>query len=318
MVVYERISEDSKVVILLNLNFEFDKNLKLITDKEFRAIESWLKDNNLSFSKLYDFEILSSLSSDLFLDEDRIVKLLSREFELSIELMNLNQQGIWILTYLDAEYPKMLRKHLKKKAPKILFGRGDIKLLSRGGLSIFSSNQASKDIMAQGLDISSRMVKESMMLLIGGNKGVDEELLLNNLENGGSAVLFVSDNLLERSFRECFINPIKQNRLCVVSAFHPRSGFATNRMEITNNMIFSLSDYILILHFVNKKSGIYTDVVKQLKKKSRVSIFALDNDKNKALIETGAKALPPIDDKKSLLSYLDPDSSSLFVQEELF
>lgn len=318
MVVYERISEDSKVVILLNLNFEFDKNLKIVTDKEFWAIESWLKGNNLSFSKLYDFEILSSLSSELALDEERIVKLLSRDFELSLELVNLNQQGIWILTYLDAEYPKELRKHLKKKAPKILFGSGDIKLLSRGGLSVLSSNQASKDIVSKSLDISSRMAKESIMLLIGGNKGVEDELLLDNLKNGGSAVLFVSNNLLERSLRENFINPIKQNRLCIVSAFHPRSGFAANKMEITNIMIFSLSDYILVLHYVNKKAGIFSAIEKQLKKKSHIPIFALDNYKNKALIEIGAKALPPINDKKSLLSLLDPDASSLFVPEELF
>lgn len=328
MLVNEMLSEESKAVVLLLLALESDEDIKILSDAEFLHVEAKLKENGLSFTALYDADVLSFIATELEIDFDRLKALLSRGFELSYEMANLNQQGIWLVTYLDNEYPKILKKKMRNKAPKMLFGIGNIDFLNRGGLALMASQSVNKNAVSYAEEISKRLAHENLMLITGGSKGVETLILETVLKNGGNAVAVIPDTLLQRCYKEFLSEAIAEERLTMISPYHPRSGFASNKLKNRNSTIFSLCDYALIIASDLKRGGTWSGAVTELKKRSHVPIFTYKSTPeaigNKALESMGAITWPEFDKSKSVLPQIkaflnsDKQSSTEGGQLELF
>lgn len=328
MVIDERLSDDSVAVVLLNLALESDEDeIKVLNDDEFLQVEGILKANSLSFSSLFDTDILQAVATNLELDFDRLRSLLSRDFELQYELDNLNQQGIWLLTYLDNEYPKILKKKMRSHAPKLLFGSGPIEYLSRGGLALLGSQSANKVALQFAESLSMRCAKENLMLITGGSKGAESLVLETVLKNGGNAVAVVPDTLLSRCYTDLLSDAIREGRLTVISPFHPRSGFASNKLKDRNSIIFTLCDYAVIIASDLNRGGTFSGTVTELKRRKPLPIFAYvsnpESAGNRALIEMGAKEWPQFEENKLLLpqikAFINEKSGKVeYEQVELF
>ena len=72
-------------------------------------------------------------------DKLRIARLLEFAGQLSVELPNLSERGLWAVSRVDEFYPSHLRERLKHQAPSVLFGAGDIQLLQRAGAAVIGS-----------------------------------------------------------------------------------------------------------------------------------------------------------------------------------
>src|SRR6266481_8057761 len=72
-------------------------------------------------------------------DADRIARLLERSGRMALELENIFSRGMWVVTRMDELYPAKLRDTLKHQAPTVLFGAGDVALLTRGGVAVIGS-----------------------------------------------------------------------------------------------------------------------------------------------------------------------------------
>lgn len=62
---------------------------------------------------------------------ERIERLISRGGAVAFALDELEKKGIDIVTQFDADYPILIKRKLKRKAPPVLFYSGDISLAKK-------------------------------------------------------------------------------------------------------------------------------------------------------------------------------------------
>ncbi len=98
------------------------------------------------------------------------------------------EQGLTLLTILDAEYPAQLRE--VHEMPPLLFARGQVKEDDRG-VSVVGSRAASPAALAFAADVASRLVSEGLSVLAGLAAGVDTAAHTAALASGGRTVAFI-------------------------------------------------------------------------------------------------------------------------------
>jgi predicted Rossmann fold nucleotide-binding protein DprA/Smf involved in DNA uptake len=98
------------------------------------------------------------------------MRLLERSGRMALELENIFSRGMWVVTRMDELYPAKLRETLKLQAPTVLFGAGDVALLTRGGVAVIGSRvideggtlfvmEAGRKIAASGVPVISGRVE---------------------------------------------------------------------------------------------------------------------------------------------------------------
>ena len=143
------INNNIKAILLLCCHFSKAKKDEPnpLTPTEFRRFSSWLFENEKHPSHLIDnFEEIVSKWKDPKekISSDRLKYLLGRGLEMSFALDKWTSAGIWIMTRKDPDYPQKLKDKLDDLRPSILFGVGNKKLLSSGGLAVVGSRNISK------------------------------------------------------------------------------------------------------------------------------------------------------------------------------
>ena len=104
---------------------------------------------------------------------------------LSLAVETWQSAGVWVTSRHEMDYPERLHR-LKQNAPPLLYGCGEKKLLSRGGLAIVGS----RDVDAAGEEFTKRAAasaaREEIQVVSGGARGVDQLAMLAALEAGGT------------------------------------------------------------------------------------------------------------------------------------
>ena len=91
-------------------------------------------EKSLRPSSLLDPAYIKEAASGSGLDENRLDTLLGRGTQLGFAVENWQRNGIWVISRSDPDYPARYKKHLKEKAPPLLFGVGERSLLHGGAL----------------------------------------------------------------------------------------------------------------------------------------------------------------------------------------
>ena len=234
------------------------------------------------------------------IDFDRVSALLERGVMLSLAVEKWTNQGLWILGRSDSQYPKRLKQILKHLAPAILYGIGNIKLLSRGGLAIVGS----RDIDAEGLDRTQNIARicaeQEMQVVSGGARGVDTAAMLSALEVGGTTVGVLADSLAKAAVAGKYRAGIKEGRLTLISACDPNAGFNVGNAMGRNKYIYSLADCALVISCSAGTGGTWAGAIEALEKIKDISVFVrIDGavpEGNYQLLKRGAKSFPAIPD----------------------
>jgi predicted Rossmann fold nucleotide-binding protein DprA/Smf involved in DNA uptake len=138
--------EDTQAILLLCASFGQNRQVEPqpLSLSEYNSFVLWLRDQQMRPADLLApsaKEQLQQLSINNLYPE-RLLALLARWVMLSLAVEKWTNCGIWILGRSDARYPHLLKKRLKHSAPAILYGIGNVQLLSIGGLAIADSRDA--------------------------------------------------------------------------------------------------------------------------------------------------------------------------------
>ncbi|WP_172683888.1 DNA-processing protein DprA [Desulfosarcina cetonica] len=207
-----------------------------------------------------------------------------------------SHSGIWIVCRSDERYPSRLKKHLKRQAPPVLFGVGDIGLLDLGGLAIVGS----RNVDAEGEDFTHKVAQacanSDVSVVSGGARGVDQVAMLSALETGGKAVGILADSLQKAALAGKYRQTIREKRLVLVSPFHPGSRFNVGNAMGRNKYIYALADFALIISAEIKKGGTWAGATEELKREEHRPVFIRMGSRvppgNMALLEVGAHPFP--------------------------
>jgi predicted Rossmann fold nucleotide-binding protein DprA/Smf involved in DNA uptake len=307
------LSPDTQAMLLLSASFGLSRTTEPqpLSLGEYNDLASWLKDNNLTPKDLLDSKTQNKLVKLVInkLESDRILTLLERGVMLSLAVEKWTNQGLWILGRGDAEYPKCLKQKLRYQAPAIIYGVGNKKLLSQGGLAIVGS----RDVDDAGLEYTQKLAQtcaqQKIQIISGGARGVDRASMLNVLEAGGTAVGVIADSLAKAAVAKNYRTEIKEGRLTIISTYDPDAGFNIGNAMGRNKYIYALADYSLVVSSSVSTGGTWAGAIEALKKIQDVPVLVRIEENvpkgNHELIKEGAIPFPQTPWNLSLTKLID-------------
>nr|MDA3791161.1 DNA-processing protein DprA [Desulfobacula sp.] len=182
------LTEDTKAIILLCGVLGKKSSVNPLSQTEYTNLVRWLIDANLRPSSLLDPEYVKDAASGSGLDEKRLDTLLGRGTQLGFAVENWQRNGIWVISRSDTDYPVRYKKHLKEKAPPLLFGVGDRSLLKGGGLAMIGSRNVDAKGEVFTRSIAKLCAANQMPVVSGGARGVDQISMETALETHGTSI----------------------------------------------------------------------------------------------------------------------------------
>ncbi|OCQ93290.1 SMF family protein [Oscillatoriales cyanobacterium USR001] len=268
---------DTQAILLLCASFGQNRQIEPqpLTLSEYNSLVNWLMEHQMRPGDLLSVKGKSKLQTIpvKLLDANRISALLERGMMLSLAVEKWTNQGLWVIGRSDTQYPKCLKQILKHSAPAILYGIGNIELLSQGGLAIVGS----RDVDEEGIDYTQRIARtcaeQEIQVVSGGARGVDSVAMLGVLEAGGTAVGVLADSLAKAAVTGKYRAAIKENRLTLVSPYDPNAGFNVGNAMGRNKYIYALANWVLVISSSLDKGGTWAGVIEALKRIKDVPVF---------------------------------------------
>ncbi|MEH2036899.1 DNA-processing protein DprA [Nostoc sp.] len=291
---------DTQAILLLCASFGQNRQIEPqpLTLSEYNSLTDWLRENQMRPADLLESTAKEQLQKITVnkLNPDRLSALLERGMMLSLAVEKWTNQGLWVLGRSDTNYPKCLKQRLRHSAPAILYGIGNIELLSMGGLAIIGSRDVDDEIFSYTRRVAQNIAVQGMQVISGGARGVDQAAMLAVLDAGGTSVGVLADSLTKTAVNSKYRSSIKEGRLTLVSSYDPEAGFNTGNAMGRNKYIYALADYALVVSSSFGKGGTWTGAVEALSRLQDMPVFVrLDgaiSEGNQQLHNQGAKPFP--------------------------
>ena len=275
------ISENTKAILLLTAPLLLKAVSKsstqpqydLLKPTEYHQLAIFLRDTKRQPANLLTQEAELILDEYGKLDKNRVLALLGRGFLLSQVLDYWQSRGIWVISRADKYYPSRFKSRLKEHSPAILYGCGNLILLEQGGLAIVGSRNINDELIQYTQAVSSSAAQAGKMVISGGAKGVDSTAMYSALNNGGNVCGVLADSLEKAALNAMNRQALQEERLVLISACDPKSGFNVGNAMQRNKYIYALSDAALVVNSDLKKGGTWAGAVEQLEKFKCIPIY---------------------------------------------
>ena len=250
------------------LNFHGYKPVNLLDQTMFAEIgQHWEQSqSHIPVKKQVVLKSLDRTISDITVS--RLQSLLNRGASLSMALEKWSAAGVWILDRTHEYYPAKIKEQLRDKAPAILFGVGNPKLLSQKSIGFVGS----RDCQQEDMDATNHYVKQindaGFQVVSGGAKGIDTHAMLSSLNNGNAAIGIVAESLFKNSASSQWRPHLKSQKLVLISPFYPESRFSPANAMQRNKFIYLLSQATVVICSTvsnQKKSGTWEGAIENLK-----------------------------------------------------
>ena len=177
----------------------------------------------------------------------RIVALMDRGGQLSIELERLKSLGIWAITRADEAYPARMKERLKGHAPPVLFGAGNSANLATRGVAIVGSRKVDDEGAAFATQLGSRCGESGLTVFSGGARGVDRIAVEAALAAGGSAVAVLAESLEDTIRHRDTREHVLKGTLTLVTPIHPSTKFSVATAMGRNKLIYALATWAVVV-----------------------------------------------------------------------
>ncbi len=303
------LTEDTKAIILLCGVFGKDHSEKPLSLTEYSSLVRWLIEVKMRPGDLLQKENVSEASMGSGIDKQRLELLLGRGVQLGFAVEEWQRNGIWIISRSDVDYPARYKKHLKDKAPPLLFGAGNRSLLSGGGMGIVGSRNVDQAGETFTRQVAELCAYNRMPVISGGARGVDQISMSAALEAGGVTIGILAENLLKKTVERSARHAIAAGRLLLLSPYHPNACFTVGTAMGRNKLIYAMSDYGLVVSAEYKKGGTWAGAEEELKRENALPVFVRTGNVvptgNRKLLDLGAISWPDSIDKNNFVQHLN-------------
>ena len=309
------LTNDTKSIILLCGVLGKDRTVKPLMQAEYNALVRWLISEKMRPEDLLQHEKLDLAAVGSGIARERLKSLLGRGVQLGFVVEEWQRNGIWIISRSDSDYPARYKKHLKDKAPPLLFGVGDRSLLRGGGVAIVGSRNVDSDGENFTRKTAETCAYNNMPVISGGARGVDQIAMTAALDSGGITVGVLAENLLKKSLERNARKAISDGQLLLISPYHPNARFTVGTAMGRNKLIYAMADYGLVVSAEHKKGGTWAGATEELKREISLPIFIRPGkiipDGNKELLKLGALEWPEVVTQDNLSQQLVDLSKSV-------
>lgn len=326
-----RPSPDTQATLLLCGYFggKAQSEVKPLTLTEYNRVAQWLRKQVLRPRDLLDTDGVAQCEAfgDASITGDRLRQLLARGVALAFVVDEWAREGIWVVGRGDQTYPPRYKRRLKDQAPPLLYGVGDVRILSWRGMGLVGSRDAEDEALAFTRQVASTCAQQGIAVISGGAKGIDQTSMSSALKAGGYVVGVMAEGISKRASSKAYRNFIGQNQLVLVSPYHPKARWTTGNAMGRNKHIYTLSDWTLVVSS-STKGGTWSGATENVKK-GWVPLLVRDGEQvpegNRKLLRMGGHAvrLEMLQNGQSLQQLLEhieslvaPKSPTLFSEVE--
>lgn len=261
-----RYSDTDHAIMLLTVRFKGSNKdaPKPLTPTEYARFAAWLNEQDRNPENLIHDpgESLQDWKDPKGkIDKERLTYLLGRGMSLTIELEQWLTAGIWVATRANPTYPQRLKQVLGHRAPPLLFGSGNAKLLNQGGLGIVGSRAATEEDLEITRAVAQLAAESGIQVNSGAAKGVDTEAMQSALSVEGDVIGVVADSLMRQSLSKANRDFIHQGNLCLITPYHPESRFTAGAAMGRNAHLYALCDHVLIMCSDKGRGGTWNGAV---------------------------------------------------------
>ncbi len=316
------LTNDTKAIILLCGVLGKDHSVKPLKQAEYNGLVQWLINQKMRPEDLLQHKNVEPAAIGSGIDQQRLNHLLGRGVQLGFSVEEWQRNGIWVISRSDQDYPVRYKKHLKDKAPPLLFGVGDRSLLKGGGVAIVGSRNVDSDGENFTRNTAELCAYNGMPVISGGARGVDQVAMNAALDVDGTTIGVLAENLLKKSLERKARNAISNRKLLLISPFHPNARFTVGTAMGRNKLIYALADYGLVVSSDHKKGGTWAGATEELKRENSLTVFIRLGENvpsgNKELMKLGALEWPKVENKENLSQQLadmteqEPNNMNIF------
>jgi predicted Rossmann fold nucleotide-binding protein DprA/Smf involved in DNA uptake len=293
----QELSQSTQAILLLTSSFSKydDIKLKPLSPSEWGVFALWLHANNLKPEDLLENNIEEILQDweESEIPLKRIIYLLERGAALALAIEKWQRIGLWVITRSDKDYPKLIKKKLQKLSPPILYGIGNKNLLNLQSIAVVGSRNADKENLQYAYELGKKIAEDGFSLVSGGAKGIDDKAMQGTLNNFGTGIIILADNLLKNSISAKYRNALREDQLVLISPYYPEATFNVGNSMARNKYIYTIANAGIVVKS-NKSGGTWSGANEALKNKW-IPIWTkddLDKDSaNKLLIKSGSNIL---------------------------
>lgn len=228
----------------------------------------------------------------------RLVSLLSASTALGFEQDRLAEGGIELVSALDDRFPSSLRDRLGTACPTFLLVAGPVDLLSRPGLGIVGSRDASDAALLAARKSAEHAVAEGWPVISGLARGVDQMAMSGALEAGGIVVGIPAEGILKASRNADIRRRVHGRELCIASPYAPNAPFTAGNAMGRNKIIYGLSRVTFVVASDKDSGGTWAGAKEALDRDfGLVAVWSGEGakDGNAALISHGAAPITELD-----------------------
>ena len=294
------LSPNAQAILLLTAPLLAGKtkhSMKPLSLTEYNKLAWHLRETGQQPQDLFDPGALREVNESWpKLDFERVHRLLGRGFLLAHAVERWRARGIWVVTRVEEDFPRRLKKQMREKTPPVLYGCGNRALIEGGGLAVVGSRHVNDDLIRYTEGVGSLAAEADLGIVSGGAHGIDQAAMRGALTSGGRALGVLSNSLERAALNRKNRSPLMEGRLVLVSPYDPAVRFQVwNAME-RNKLIYALADAALVMNSDYGKGGTWAGATEQLDKLNFVPVYARQSGEPfpglDALVERGARPWP--------------------------
>lgn len=281
-------NNDSLAVLLLT-NRLVDVDAKPLTAREFWHFYSRISEIGKVLE--YSADVLVSqygLDSE---EAERAKKLCDAATAFTFEMERLEEAGIRVLSFLDADFPKRVTNALGVKSSAFLLVAGNLGLFEKTGRGIVGSRNAGEDLIEVAQSAANSAVRQGDVVVSGLAKGIDRVAMSAALEADGQVIGVPTEGIRRIANVNEIRNLVHEGRICLLSPYAPDVGFSVGLAMGRNKFVYALSESTLVVTSDLEKGGTWAGADEALKGEfAQVDVWAGDGatNGNLALITKGA------------------------------
>ena len=235
------------------------------------------------------------------------------------EIDNCVAKGIKILSYLDSNFPKLLKNI--DDCPPLLFCLGNTSLLNRNKVAVVGSRNPSANGLRFAYKISKNLAEHNQVVVSGFARGIDSAAHKASLENATIAVLAGGIDHIYPPENEELYGQIAEKGLIIAELPLGSIPKAQNFPQ-RNRIISGIASGVAVIEAGLRSGSLITAriALEQNKEIFAVPSFPLDPhyQGNNYLLKQGAYLLESVEDILEVLENSLIKKSSLFEQKKQF
>lgn len=261
-------NKNSEAIVIFCSHLCTSEAAKPLEPKEWAELASLLYSNGLEPKDLLMFT-KSDFLEKLETDEDtasRYSRLLERSGSISFEISKYENIGIKVTTRAESDYPKLLKQKLGNSCPPIFYLSGNAELLNRSSVAFVGSRTVDENDSNFTTNTVLKTLKNGYGVVTGGAKGIDTVAAQTSLENGGFAIEYLAESMMQKMRKADIVKKINDGNLLLLSASSPTAGFNVGIAMMRNRYIYVQSDAAVVIKSDKNKGGTWNGAIDNLKK----------------------------------------------------